>query len=69
VAFGGDAQLMLELPAQQGLATHFASDAMGALAAVAAGRRPGDVILVKASRSLRAERVVEGLRSAGGGAA
>jgi UDP-N-acetylmuramoyl-tripeptide--D-alanyl-D-alanine ligase len=66
VAFGGDAQELLQVPAQQGLATEFAADASGALDSVAQQRRPGDVILVKASRGLRAERVVEGLCALGG---
>ena len=63
VAFGGDARYFLENAREQGLTTHFAEDAPGALEIVRAGRQPGDVILVKASRSLRAERVVEGLRA------
>jgi UDP-N-acetylmuramoyl-tripeptide--D-alanyl-D-alanine ligase len=61
VAFGGDARGLLEVPARHGLATEFTEDARGALESVAKQRRPGDVILVKASRGLRAERVVEGL--------
>lgn len=63
VAFGGDAQHFLENARRQGLPTHFAADAPGALEIIRAERRPGDVILVKASRGLRAERVVEGLRA------
>lgn len=63
VAFGGDAELFLDAPRQGGLPAHFAPDALGALDIVRAERQPGDVILVKASRSLRAERVVEGLRA------
>ena len=67
VAFGGDAALFLEEPAAQGLRVDFCADAPQALERVRATRAPGDVILVKASRSLRAERIVQGL--SGGGAA
>lgn len=63
IAFGGDARHFLEDAREQGLPTHFAADAPGALELVRAERRAGDVILVKASRGLRAERVVEGLRA------
>jgi UDP-N-acetylmuramoyl-tripeptide--D-alanyl-D-alanine ligase len=62
VAFGGDAGLFLEEPRAQGLRVELAADAAEALERVQALRAPGDVILVKASRSLRAERVVSGLR-------
>jgi UDP-N-acetylmuramoyl-tripeptide--D-alanyl-D-alanine ligase len=63
VAFGGDARHFLENARERGVPTHLAVDAPGALEILRAERRPGDVILVKASRSLRAERVVEGLRA------
>lgn len=61
VAFGGDAALFLEAPARVGMSTRFVPDAPAALEVLAESRRPGDVILVKASRSLRAERIVQGL--------
>jgi UDP-N-acetylmuramoyl-tripeptide--D-alanyl-D-alanine ligase len=61
LAFGGDAKLLLEAPASHSLPAHFADDARGALDILRTERRPGDVILVKASRGLRAERIVEGL--------
>ena len=61
VAFGGDAEGFLEASARLGRSTYFALDALGALEVVARERQPGDLILVKASRSLRAERVVQGL--------
>jgi UDP-N-acetylmuramoyl-tripeptide--D-alanyl-D-alanine ligase len=61
VAFGGDAALFLEAPARAGLRTRFAADALAALAIVVTAKQPGDVILVKASRGLRAERIVQGL--------
>jgi len=67
VAFGGDAALFLEEPRRSGVSVVFADDAPAALDVVRAQRRPGDVILVKASRSLRAERIVLGLRGSGEG--
>jgi UDP-N-acetylmuramoyl-tripeptide--D-alanyl-D-alanine ligase len=69
VAFGGDAAAFLEEPGKRGLPVEFAEDAPGALALVLARRAPRDVILVKASRSLRAERIVAGLRTPGSPAA
>jgi hypothetical protein len=44
------------------MAAVLANDAPDALALLRERRRAGDVILVKASRGLRAERVVEGLQ-------
>lgn len=61
IAFAGDAEVFLDGPREAGLATGFAADAAAALPIVAAARRPGDVILVKASRSLGAERIVAAL--------
>ncbi len=66
VAFGGDAALFLEEPDRQEIPTDFAHDAAPALELVSAARAPNDVILVKASRSLRGERIVAGLRAAAG---
>jgi UDP-N-acetylmuramoyl-tripeptide--D-alanyl-D-alanine ligase len=62
IAFGGDAKWFLEGQAGASGRCFFAEDALGALAIVRAERRPGDVILVKASFGLGARRVVEGLR-------
>ena len=61
----GDASAFLEEPARRGVAVELAGDAQAALEVVRARRAPGDVILVKASRSLRAERIVAGLRDPG----
>jgi UDP-N-acetylmuramoyl-tripeptide--D-alanyl-D-alanine ligase len=69
VAFGGDAAAFLEEPGKRGLPVEFAEDAPAALVLVLARRAPRDVILVKASRSLRAERIVAGLRTPGSPAA
>lgn len=68
IAFGGDAQELLVGLEGVRARTAFALDAPGALELLEGERRPGDVILVKASRGLRAERIVAGL-SAGAGAA
>jgi UDP-N-acetylmuramoyl-tripeptide--D-alanyl-D-alanine ligase len=65
VAFGGDAALFLEEPKRAGAPVAFAPDALGALELLRAQRAPGDVILVKASRSLRADRIVLGLSGSG----
>jgi UDP-N-acetylmuramoyl-tripeptide--D-alanyl-D-alanine ligase len=65
VAFGGDAAAFLDEPQKRGLPVEFADDALAALEIVRARRAPHDVILVKASRSLHAERVVAGLRTPG----
>jgi UDP-N-acetylmuramoyl-tripeptide--D-alanyl-D-alanine ligase len=62
IAFGGHAKLFLEGQVGAGARSFFADDALGALSIVRAERRPGDVILVKASFGLGARRVVEGLR-------
>jgi UDP-N-acetylmuramoyl-tripeptide--D-alanyl-D-alanine ligase len=66
VAFGGDAAAFLEEPRKQGVSVAFGHDAPAALELLRPRRAPGDVILVKASRSLRAERIVAGLRDPGG---
>ncbi len=64
IAVGGDAA---HLASAAGCT--FAKDADEALAALLAVLRAGDVVLVKASRGVRAERVVEGLVRAKGRAA
>lgn len=64
IAVGGDAE---HLASAAGCT--FAKDADEALALVLAVLRAGDVVLVKASRGVRAERVVEGLVRAKGRAA
>ncbi len=65
VAIGGDAELYLEGARRSGIDAVFSEDSASALAVVRERVRPGDVVLVKASRGVRAERVVEEL--AGGG--
>jgi UDP-N-acetylmuramoyl-tripeptide--D-alanyl-D-alanine ligase len=65
IAVGGDARLYVDPAKRAGIASDFAPDAEAALAAARARVRPGDVVLVKASRGVRAERVVQGLLGRG----
>jgi UDP-N-acetylmuramoyl-tripeptide--D-alanyl-D-alanine ligase len=75
IAFGGDAAWLAEgfsaaLRTREAPGTTpecvFVTDAEAALAAALAAVEPGDTLLVKASRSLRAERIVRGLCTAFG---
>lgn len=70
LTFGGDASELARELGARGVPSGFVADAPAALAELQALRQPGDVILVKASRGLRAERVVQGLQGppAGSGA-
>lgn len=63
IGFAGDARLMVEqyLKTRPGGSADFAPDALAALALVRARLQPGDTVLVKGSRGLRGERVVQGL--------
>ena len=61
IAVAGDARFFVEPAQNGGVESVFAADADAALAAARARVRPGDVVLVKASRGVRAERVVQGL--------
>jgi UDP-N-acetylmuramoyl-tripeptide--D-alanyl-D-alanine ligase len=65
IAVSGDARLYLEKAESGGVACVFAADAETALPLLKARVRPGDVVLVKASRGVRAERIVEGLLGRG----
>lgn len=64
IAVAGDAERMVAPARQAGLAADFVADAEAALPTVRAALEPGDVVLVKASRGVRAERIVRGLLSA-----
>jgi UDP-N-acetylmuramoyl-tripeptide--D-alanyl-D-alanine ligase len=66
IAVAGDARLYVEPAERAGVPSIFANDAELALRLARARVKPGDVVLVKASRGVRAERVVQGL--IGGGA-
>jgi UDP-N-acetylmuramoyl-tripeptide--D-alanyl-D-alanine ligase len=62
VAFGGHARLFLAGPQNAAGRSWFVDDALRALELLRRERRPGDVILIKASNGLGAKRIVEGLR-------
>jgi UDP-N-acetylmuramoyl-tripeptide--D-alanyl-D-alanine ligase len=61
IAVAGDARLFVAPAERAGIASIFADDAEAALTFARDRVRPGDVVLVKASRGVRAERVVRGL--------
>jgi UDP-N-acetylmuramoyl-tripeptide--D-alanyl-D-alanine ligase len=65
IAVGGYARLYVDPARAAGMDACFADDAEAALVAVRSRVKPGDVVLVKASRGVRAERVVEGLLERG----
>ncbi|HEV8244388.1 MAG TPA: cyanophycin synthetase, partial [Polyangiaceae bacterium] len=69
IAVGGDAELYVAPARAAGLETSFASDSAAALELALARVTRGDVVLIKASRGVRAEQVVEGLLKARGRAA
>jgi len=69
VAIAGDAEHLARTAREAGLDAVFAESSEAALPLVLARLEPGDVILVKASRGVRAERVVEGIVRAKGSAA
>jgi len=59
IAFGGDARYFVARPPAQG--QRFVEGTLEALEAAMSLRQPNDVVLVKASRGLRAERIVAAL--------
>jgi len=63
----GDAAELVRAAAAAGVAAEFAADLGGASALLREGVRAGDVVLVKGSRGVGAERLVEGLVGAHGG--
>lgn len=65
IAVGGDARLYVEPARAAGVDACFADDAEAALVEARSRVRAGDVVLVKASRGIRAERVVQGLLERG----
>jgi UDP-N-acetylmuramoyl-tripeptide--D-alanyl-D-alanine ligase len=69
VAIGGDARCFVGRAEQAGIEATFAADSAQAAPLVLARVRPGDVVLVKASRGVRAEEVVTRLVQGKGRAA
>jgi UDP-N-acetylmuramoyl-tripeptide--D-alanyl-D-alanine ligase len=69
VAVAGEAARFVPAAQAEGVDAAFAADSESAVEAVLARVRPGDVVLVKASRGVRAERIVEALVRAKGRAA
>jgi UDP-N-acetylmuramoyl-tripeptide--D-alanyl-D-alanine ligase len=61
IAVSGDAFLFVEPAAASGVDATFAADADQAIRELLSRVRPGDVVLVKASRGVHTERVVEAL--------
>jgi UDP-N-acetylmuramoyl-tripeptide--D-alanyl-D-alanine ligase len=60
-AVAGDAALYAEAAGRGGVPADFMETADAALVALKTELKPGDVVLVKASRGVRADRIVEGL--------
>ena len=69
IGVSGDARHAVDAARHAGLEAVFSTDAESALSLVRARVQPGDVVLVKASRGVRAERVVSGLCDARGAGA
>ena len=69
VAISGDARWFVQPALSAGMDAVFVADAAAALPAVRQRLRAGSVVLIKASRGVRADKVVEGLRSGNGRAA
>ncbi len=69
IAIGGDAELFLEPARRAGMDASFAETAERALGLLLTRLEPKDVVLVKASRGVRAEGLVRGLMAAKGRAA
>lgn len=61
IAVGGDARWLLEPLERSKVETDFASDSEQAARLLLGALQPNDVVLIKASRGVRAERIVEAL--------
>ena len=69
VAVAGDAERFVSFARHAGIDAVFAPDADAALPLVRERLRPGDVVLVKASRGVHTERIVKALIASRGEAA
>jgi UDP-N-acetylmuramoyl-tripeptide--D-alanyl-D-alanine ligase len=67
ISCGGMADVIAQAAARRGVEVVFGGDTQGAARAVRERVRPGDVVLVKASRSVGAEHVVTELMRRGRG--
>ena len=65
IAVGGDAIHYVDPASSAGVEAMFAEDAQSGLELLRSRLEPGDVVLVKASRGVRAERIVQGLLTPG----
>ena len=65
IAVGGDAIHYVDTASALGIEAIFAEDALSGLELTQSRLQPGDVVLVKASRGVRAERIVQALISPG----
>jgi UDP-N-acetylmuramoyl-tripeptide--D-alanyl-D-alanine ligase len=65
IAVGGDAIHYVDAATTVGVESIFAEDAQSGLELALSRIEPGDVVLVKASRGVRAERIVQGLITPG----
>jgi len=61
IGIAGDAERLVMEARDAGVPAEFVSDAPSALQILAQRLKPGDVVVVKASRGIRAEKIVEGL--------
>jgi UDP-N-acetylmuramoyl-tripeptide--D-alanyl-D-alanine ligase len=65
IAVGGDAMHYVDAANARGVEAMFVEDALSGLELAQSRIEPGDVVLVKASRGVRAERIVQGLIAPG----
>jgi UDP-N-acetylmuramyl pentapeptide synthase len=69
IGIGGDAERIIDEAARAGKSAFFAADDAAAVDPVLAHTRPGDIVLVKGSRGVATEKIVQALAGARGRAA